>query len=111
MGKSVLPVVLMEISKTCNTVHTKVYNNSISISLGEVAEAAEHLCHCLATRGLGLVELACPHIIGIFGQVILAFPRFRVRGIVFLLIVIAILWWISIVAIWRRSWPLGQGGG
>jgi hypothetical protein len=35
--------------------------------LGEVAEAAEHLCHSLATRHLRLVELACPALSGSSG--------------------------------------------
>ena len=66
LGKSVLPVLLMESCKVCNTVDAKVCNNGIRILLGEVADAVEHLCHSLAVRGLWLVELARPRIVGIF---------------------------------------------
>ena len=71
LGKSVLPVVLMESCEVCDTVDAKVYNNGICILLGEVAEAAEHLHHSLVLRGLWLVELAHPHIVWIFRQIVL----------------------------------------
>ena len=42
LGKSVLPVVLLESGEACNTVHTEVYNSGVCILLGKVAEVAEH---------------------------------------------------------------------
>jgi hypothetical protein len=57
LGKSVLPVVLMECTKAYNAIDAKVYHNGICISLGKVAEMAEHLRHGLTMWGLWLVQL------------------------------------------------------
>jgi hypothetical protein len=110
LGKSVLPVVVLKHGKACDTVHTKVYNNGVRISLGEITESAEHLCHTLATRGLRLVDFASPHVIGIFRLALICLSHFRVRGTVFLLLVaIVILQRITITTSRQWNWPLFGG--
>jgi hypothetical protein len=113
LGKSVLPMVMMESTKACNAIDAKVYHDGICILLGKVAEMAEHLRHGLAMWGLRLVELAHPSIIWVLGLFVLGFPHFGVRGfivlILILVIIITILWWITITASWWRDWPLTGG--
>ena len=66
LGKSILPVVLLEGGQSVHAVHTKVDHNGIGISLGEITKAVEHFHHGLPIWGLWLVKLAGPRIVRIF---------------------------------------------
>jgi hypothetical protein len=58
-------VVLWEGSETLDGADAKVNNDGVRVLLGEVTEAAKHLRHDLAIRGLRGVVLQGPSILGI----------------------------------------------
>ena len=108
LGKSVLPVVLVESTEAHNAIDAKVHQDGIHISHGKITEAAEHLRHGFPMRGLRLVELAHPGIVRVLRLFVLGFPHFGVRGFIILifLIFITIRWWNTITASWRWCWSL-----
>jgi hypothetical protein len=60
LGKSILPVIMEELSKAGLTVDAKVYNNRVGIMLGEVTEPFVHLDHFLPPWGLDFIKVAHP---------------------------------------------------
>ena len=108
LDKSILPVVFLEGCKVCNTVYTKVDNNGIRILLSKVTEMAEHLCHCFAFQGLGLVKPPSSHPLWVFRPIIILYILFRLGGL-FTILVITTRQWISVATSWQWGRILNGG--
>jgi hypothetical protein len=108
LGESILPVVLLKLGKTFDTVHAKKYHNGIGVLLGKVTEMAEHLCHCFAFQGLGLVKPPSSHPLWVFRPIIILYILFRLGGL-FTILVITTRQWISVATSWQWGRILNGG--
>jgi hypothetical protein len=89
LEESVFPVVLLEGGKALDVANTKIDNNGIHAFCGEVTKPVELLCYDLTVRGLRLVVLLGPHVLGVLNGIGIHILHLGVFG--FLIILVSIL--------------------